>query len=107
MVESQEVPSTVQVKRLEWTITPWKLDGEGKWVEQPVILVQGRRPFFSDNPQDYISELERMHADPSIQAGMFWTNIGQLRDGLELIASNDNGAFLEIIPEGVDADSHS
>lgn len=69
---------------LGWRITEWLMSGEGGWKVQPVILVEGQKPFFADHPEDYIKKLEAMHDDPALAKGSFYTFIGQLKDGLEL-----------------------
>ena len=69
--------------KLLWSITPWQISGQGGWRQQPVILVEGRVPFFADHPDAYITELERLHDDPDIERGPFWAMIGQLRDAYE------------------------
>ena len=66
-----------------WSMTQWLMNGQGGWKQQPVILVEGCVPFFTDNPQAYIDELEAMHDDPGLMPGPFHTLIGQLKDGEE------------------------
>ena len=68
---------------LNWTITPWLMNGQSGWKQQPVILVEGRTPFFADHPDAYIERLQALHDDPLLIPGSFWTYIGQLRDALE------------------------
>jgi hypothetical protein len=68
---------------LEWHLTPWQMDGHGGWKEQPIILVEGRVPFFADHPQDYIDKLQELHDDPALAPGCFHTLIGQLKDAME------------------------
>ena len=68
---------------LEWQLTPWQMNGEGGWKVQPIIVVEGRVPFFADHPSDYIARLEELHDDPALTPGTVWTFIGQLKDGLE------------------------
>ena len=68
---------------IAWTLTPWRMDGKRGWELQPIILIQKQTPFFSDKPEDYIAELERMHDDPMLERGTFWTCIGQFKDGLD------------------------
>ena len=68
---------------LAWTITPWLMNGRAGWKQQPVILVEGRTPFFADHPDAYIETLQEMHGDPLLAKGAIWTYIGQLKDALE------------------------
>ena len=68
---------------LLWSLTPWAMNGHGGWKTQPVIVVEGRKPFFADTPQEYIAELERLHDDEGIARGNFYTLIGQLKDAFE------------------------
>ena len=70
---------------LHWTITPWAMNGQGSWKQQPVILVEGREPFFANHPNDYIVKLEELHNDPIVQRGTFYASIGQLKDALEQV----------------------
>ncbi len=72
-------------KQLEWRVTLWEMSPEGGWKTQPVILVEGRRPFFADHPDAYIAELERLHLDPGLQRGPFNTFIGQFKDAVEQV----------------------
>lgn len=60
------------------------MSGNNGWKQQPVILVEGRVPFFADHPQAYIDKLQELHDDPAIARGSFYGCIGQLRDALEL-----------------------
>lgn len=69
--------------KLSWVLTPWLMNGQGGWKQQPVILVEGRVPFFADHPQAYIDKLQELHDDPALVRGTFYTCIGQLKDGLE------------------------
>ena len=71
------------MEQKSWTLTPWQMNGMGGWKQQPVILVEGRVPFFADHPNDYIAELEQLHDDPDVARGPFWSLIGQLRDAYE------------------------
>jgi hypothetical protein len=68
---------------LEWHLTPWKMNGNGGWAEQPIILIEGQVPFFADHPQSYIDKLEEMSKDPTLFRGAFHTMAGQLKDALE------------------------
>jgi len=68
---------------LEWHLTPWTMDGHGGWKQQPVILIEGRIPFFADHPEDYITKLQEMHDDPTLTRGSFHTFIGQFKDAVE------------------------
>lgn len=68
---------------LNWTITPWQMNGKAGWKEQPVILVEGQKPFSADHPQAYIDKLLELSKNPAIARGRFHTLIGELRDGLE------------------------
>ena len=70
-------------KQLAWTMTPWIPDGEEGWKEQPVILVETRRPFFADHPTAYIEKLEDIHNDHLVADGSFWKCIGELKDCLD------------------------
>lgn len=70
-------------KPLEWQMTPWTMDGQGGWKQQPVILIEGQAPFFADHPQGYIDKLQKMHDDPALAQGSFYTLIGQLKDAME------------------------
>ena len=63
--------------------TAWLMNGHGGWTQQPVILVEGRPPFFAGHPNDYIAKLEELHGDPTIERMTFWTYIGELKDSLE------------------------
>ena len=69
---------------LIWSITPWLMNGEGGWKQQPIILIEGQIPFFADHPKAYITKLREMRKDKTLTRGPFWTFIGQLKDGLEL-----------------------
>lgn len=69
--------------KLEWRMTEWTMNGEGGWKVQPVILVEGRVPFYADNPIAYIEKLQELHDDPALLPGTFYTLIGQLKDGYE------------------------
>ena len=68
---------------LEWHLTPWTMDGNRGWKQQPVILIEGQPPFFADHPKDYIEKLEEMSNDPSLIKGAFHTMAGQLKDAME------------------------
>ena len=68
---------------VNWTLTAWQMNGQGGWKEQPVILVEGQKPFFADHPQAYIEKLLELNKNPAIVRGRFHTLIGELRDGLE------------------------
>ena len=68
---------------LDWQVTPFTANPEGGWANQPVILVPGKQPLFFDTPEEYITELERMHDSILFARGLFHTVIGQLQDGLE------------------------
>lgn len=70
-------------KSLAWSLTPWQMNGQGGWTQQPVILVEGQVPFFADHPQAYIDKLQELHDDPTVAHGAFYGCIGQLRDALE------------------------
>lgn len=70
-------------KLLEWHLTPWIMDGHGGWKQQPVILIEGRVPFFADHPDAYIAKFQEMHDDPALARGAFYTLIGQFRDAME------------------------
>lgn len=72
-----------QLKRLEWHLTPWAINGKGDWKQQPVIVIEGRVPFFADHPQPYIDKLEEMSKDPMLIKGAFHTLSGQFKDALE------------------------
>jgi len=74
MVNSELIPCV---------LTPWKVNGKGKWELQPVIFVVNCPPFTGSHPNDYIVELERLHDDPSIERLSYWTLIGEFRDALE------------------------
>ena len=69
---------------LEWHLTAWKVNSKGGWRQQPIILIEGREPFFADHPDDYIRKLEEMHDDPLIARGTFYTLIGQFKDTIDL-----------------------
>ena len=72
------------VAPLQWTITPWLMNGQGGWTQQPVILVEGRIPFFADHPDAYIAKLLELHDDPALTRMMnLYTLIGQFKDALE------------------------
>ena len=72
------------VELLNWTITPWLMNGKGGWVGiAPVILVEGELPFTADHPAAYIDKLQALHDDPRLTRGQFYTYMGQLRDALE------------------------
>ena len=70
-------------QKLNWTVTPWEMNGLGGWKQQPVILVEGREPFYTDHPDEYIAKLEELHTDLSLLRGAFYTFIGQFKDGLD------------------------
>lgn len=69
---------------LAWSLTPWQMKGDGTWKVQPIIVVEDHMPFFADHPDAYIERLEEMHDDPTLERGRFFTQIGELKDGLEL-----------------------
>ena len=70
--------------RLAWAVTPWQMKGDGTWLIQPIIVVQGQQPFFADHPQAYIDKLLALHDDPTlIPLQNLHTMVGQLKDGLE------------------------
>ena len=72
------------VELLNWTVTPWKMSGKGKWEGiTPVILVEGRPPFSADHPDAYIHKLLEMHDDQRLTRGRFYTLIGEFQDALE------------------------
>ena len=79
------------VEPKEWIITPWQMNGHGGWKVQPVILVEGREPFFANHPDDYIRKIEALHDDPEVYRGEFNTMIGQLKDALEVRLEVDHG----------------
>ena len=69
---------------LNWEITSWQMNGREGWIKQPIILVEGRTPFFADHPQAYIDELVALRNDPALLPFIaFHTVVGQLQDGLE------------------------
>ena len=68
---------------LNWSLTPWLMNGQGGWKQQPVILIEGQVPFFADHPDAYIEKFEEMHDDPALMRGQFYTLIGQFKDALE------------------------
>ena len=72
--------------RLKWNVTPWTpySDGHG-WVSQPIILVEGRKPFFADHPAAYVAELERLHGDELLIRGNFYRLIGEFKDELDRV----------------------
>ena len=72
-----------QLKLLEWHLTPWTMDGHSGWKQQPIILIEGRIPFFADHPQPYIDKLGEMSLDPTLVRGAFHGLAGQLKDSLE------------------------
>lgn len=72
-----------KLKLLEWHLTPWTMNGQGGWKQQPIILIEGRTPFFADHPDDYIIKLQEMHDDLVLARGSFHTFIGQLKDATE------------------------
>ena len=59
------------------------MDGQGGWTRPPCIVVEGGVPFYADHPSGYIEELERIHDEPTIKRGNFYTYIGQFKDALE------------------------
>lgn len=59
------------------------MDGLKRWKQQPVILIEGRTPFFADHPKDYIMKLQEMHNDLTLMRGIFFTLIGQFQDATE------------------------
>lgn len=65
-------------------LAPWKAHAEGRgWVTQPIIVVQGRTPFFADHPAAYVAELEKLHADKLVRRGKFHTLIGEFQDEMD------------------------
>ena len=71
-------------KLLNWSITAWQMNGQEGWTTQPVILVEGRKPFYADTPEEYIAELERLHDDPALlRLQTLYAIIGQLKDARE------------------------
>ena len=70
-------------KPIHWTMTPWQVSGQGGWIDQPVILIQGQTPFFADHPQVYIDKLQVMHDDLTLERKPFYTLIGEFKDALE------------------------
>lgn len=85
LVESAEFGvGNMETKLLEWQLTPWTVNGSS-WKMQPVILIEGRIPFFCDHPDDYIEKLQEMHEDPTIARGPFFASIGQFKDALEQV----------------------
>ena len=79
-MNSHTAPPTLLI----WSVTPWVMNGEGGWKQQPIILIEGQIPFFADHPKAYIAKLREMQKDKTLTRGTFWTCIGQLKDGLEL-----------------------
>ena len=71
------------METLEWSLTPWVVNSLEGWKQQPVILIEGRIPFFADHPDDYIAKLQEMHDDQALARGPFYALIGQLKDTLE------------------------
>lgn len=71
-----------KTKLLTWHITLWVMNGQG-WKQQPVILIEGKAPFFADHPDGYMAKLQEMHDNPQLAQGPFYTLIGQLRDAAE------------------------
>lgn len=70
---------------LNWSLTPWQMNGQGSWTTQPVILIESQVPFFADHPDEYIKKLQKMHDDPALMRGPFYTFIGQFQDALEQV----------------------
>ena len=68
-----------------WSLTPWQMSGKGGWTTQPVILVEGQRPFFADHPDAYAAKLQELHDDPALMRGPFYACIGQLKDATEQV----------------------
>ena len=83
VVNSIKNDKTRGPRLLIWSITPWLMNGSAGWSQQPVILVEGRIPFFADHPTAYIKKLQECHDDSSLVRGAFFACIGQLQDGLE------------------------
>jgi|TARA_Y100000310_G_scaffold343856_1_gene453521 hypothetical protein len=79
------------LKLLEWQLTPWGMDGNGGWKQQPIILIEGEIPFFANHPNDYIKRLQEMHDNPMLYRGSFYTLIGQFKDALELVWQKGEG----------------
>jgi len=59
------------------------MNGNDGWKQQPVILIEGKTPFFADHPNDYIAKLQEMHDDSTLARGSFYTLIGQFEDAME------------------------
>ena len=69
---------------VNWTITPWQMDGQGGWKGiAPAILIEGQLPFSAGHPQAYIEKLQEMHDDLTLTRGLFYTYIGQFKDAWE------------------------
>ena len=72
-----------KIKPKQWSLTPWQMNGQGGWTQQPIILVEGEKPFYDDHPDAYIAKLEELHDDVTIERRKFWTLIGEFKDALE------------------------
>jgi len=72
-----------KTSNLNWTLTPWVMNGHGGWKQQPVIVIEGQVPFYADHPDAYIAKLQEMHDNPTIARGSFYSLIGQFKDALE------------------------
>ncbi len=59
------------------------MNGHGGWEEQPIILIEGEKPFYADHPQTYIDKLEEMSKESILIRGSFHTLAGQLEDAME------------------------
>lgn len=68
---------------LDWNLTAWVMNHNEGWKQQPVILIEGKKPFYADHPQPYIDKLEEMSKDPTLIRGAFHTLAGQLKDAME------------------------
>lgn len=77
---------------LNWSLTSWQMNGKGGWTTQPVILVEGRVPFYADHPQAYIDKLLELHDDPALRRlQTLHTQIGQFKDALEYFWQTQQG----------------
>ena len=68
-----------------WQLTPWEVNVKGGWEHQPVLIVQGRTPFFASHPSQYIQKLQELHDDPTVARGPFYAYIGQFKDAMEQV----------------------
>ena len=89
-----DMNQSVKPNTIVWQLTPWQMNGEGSWKQQPIITAEGVRPFFADHPKDYMKRLKEMHAGPSFARGQFHMLIGELRDGLEQAWNLENAPKL-------------